>query len=102
MRNSHHDQVRIAACSDLEYRAVGDAGRNLGVYIIRPEEGRLAPEAFRNRFHLCRQPPNHLPGLTAAEDHVLRHILQRVQKGDACSVTARQVHSGSQRDSGSD
>ena len=26
MRTSHHDQVRIAASSDLEYRAVGEAG----------------------------------------------------------------------------
>ena len=86
----------------VEYRAIGDASRNLGVDIIRAEEGGLAPEAFRNRFHSCRQPPNHFPGLTATEDHVRGHVLQRVHQRHACAVTARKIHSGSQRDSGSD
>ena len=53
MRNSHHDQVRIAASSDLEYRAVGETGCDLGVYVVRPEERRFAAEAFRSRFLLC-------------------------------------------------
>ena len=102
MRTSHHDQVRIAASSDLEYRAVGEASRHLGVYIVRPEKRRLAAEAFRSRFLLCRKSSNHLPRPAAAEGHVPRHVVQRVQKGDACSMAASKLHRGSQRDSGGD
>jgi hypothetical protein len=69
---------------------------------MRPEEGSFAPEAFRNRFQLCRPSPNHIPAVTAAEDHVLSHIVQCVQERDARSVTARKVNGDSQRHSGSD
>ena len=66
MRTSHHDQISITALSDLEYRAVGEAGRHLGVYIVRPEKRRLAAEAFRSRSLLSRKSSNHLPRPAAA------------------------------------
>ena len=63
-RRSSHERCAIPITTKsaslrfaiVEYRAIGDARRNLGVHIIRPEEGRLAPKAFGNRFHSCTQP----------------------------------------------